>query len=129
VPFVLGVLIHHSARRGVRDVLLDVKVYPNTEDVKNIIALVRPLNELGLTSFNDDDFAVLNDILTYDIVNSIDPLTEPIEKSIVEKSLNKSLSKYSELVTYVISIVDNIDSRIYRGSGFTPITIKRFLNP
>jgi hypothetical protein len=41
----------------------------------------------------------------------------------IQQLMGRSIGKYGELVTYVISMVDDVDSWVYR-KGFTPIIIK-----
>ena len=88
-------------------------------DVENIIAVLKELGELSKSQLDTDYIAVW-------LHQDIDQIVKLKIDDYIRELVNSGVSKYGELVTYVISIVDDIDSYTNR-KGFTPVIIRRFL--
>jgi len=120
-PYVIGVALHHSARRSIIDALTQVRAYPKPNDVEEITRLLKHIEEVcgGVLKV---DYDYVKAALDYDMRTSIRAAID----GMIQQLMGKSISKYGELVTYVISIADDVDSWVYR-KGFTPIIIKKFI--
>jgi CRISPR-associated endonuclease Cas3-HD len=122
-PYVIGVALHHSARRSIIDAIIQARAYPKHNDIEGIIKTLRHIEEVcrGALKVDFEFYDHVETALKYDVETSIRRAIDDI----IQNLMNKPTGKYGELVTYVISIADNIDSWIYR-KGFTPIIIKKF---
>ena len=120
-PYIIGVILHHSARRSIIDALTQVRAYPKSNDVEEITKLLKHIEDVcgGVLKV---DYDYVKAALDYDMRTSIKAAID----GMIQQLMGKSISKYGELVTYVISIADDVDSWVYR-KGFTPIIIKKFI--
>jgi len=123
-PYIIGVILHHSARRSVIDALTQVKAYPKPNDIDEIIKVLKRIEEVcgGVLKVDYEFYDYVEAALDYDLRTSIRMVID----GMIQQLMSKPISKYGELVTYIISITDDIDSWIYR-KGFTPIVIKKFI--
>ncbi|MGC8543993.1 MAG: HD domain-containing protein, partial [Vulcanisaeta sp.] len=123
-PFLAGIILHHSARRSLYNALLGFRgVNVSMRDVDTIVGVLRHIDELGLVSDIENFLTYASAGLEHNLKTSLKLAVDGILNAII----NNQYSKYGELVTYLISIADNIDSNMRRSGKFTPITIRRFL--
>ena len=120
-PFLAGIALHHSARRSIDEAYIGLmkNLTLTHNDVENIIAVLKELGELSKSQLDTDYIAVW-------LHQDIDQIVKLKIDDYIRELVNSGVSKYGELVTYVISIVDDIDSYINR-KGFTPVIIHEFL--
>ena len=120
-PFLAGIALHHSARRSIDEAYIGLmkNLTLTHNDVDNIIAALKELSKLSKNQLDIDYFAAW-------LHQDIDQIVKLKIDDCIRELVNSGVSKYGELVTYIVSIVDDIDSYINR-KGFTPMIIRKFL--
>ncbi len=120
-PFLAGIALHHSARRSLDEAYIGLvrNLVITHNDVDGIVNVLKELNNLSNVKLDLDYIRAW-------LHQDIDHLIKFKISDYLRGLANENTSKYGELVTYVISIVDDIDSYINR-KEFTPIVIRRFI--
>ena len=119
-PFLAGIALHHSARRSIDEAYIGLmkNLTITHSDVDNIITALKELSKLSKAWLDTDYIAAW-------LHQDIDQIVKLKINDYIRELVNSGVSKYGELVTYVISIVDDVDSYINR-KGFTPVIIRKF---
>jgi CRISPR-associated endonuclease Cas3-HD len=126
--FIAGIMLHHSARRSVDEAIeklsaLGVDLYKEVSQGIDSMAELIARNCRSLKAFITSSELLR---VRREVLEKLSRLL--IAQKIIEEVASIRMSKFGELVAYVVSIVDNIDAFISRrDEAVRGLLIKKFL--